>query len=109
MKEEYFEANKAALLQYVIKSSPERVDLANSYSAQYITQHIQLNLRHVDSRGRIRLMTLKFGILGGLRFDMVIGLNAISFHFMEVIQDLLTFQLESIESTNPALAILYGC
>jgi hypothetical protein len=32
---------------------------------------------------------------------MVIGLYAISFHFMEVIQDLLTLQLESIESTDP--------
>ena len=48
-------------------------------------------MRHVDSRGRVRKMTLKFGILKGLRFDMVIGLYAISFHFMEVIQDLLTY------------------
>ena len=53
-------------------------------------------------------MTLKFGILKGLRFDMVIGLYAISFHFMEVIQDLLTLQLESLEATDPALAVLYG-
>jgi len=49
----------------------------------------------------MRLMTLKFGILKGLRFDMVIGLWAISFHFMEVIQELLTLQLESLE-------LLYG-
>ena len=53
-------------------------------------------------------MTLKFGILKGLRFDKVIGLHAISFHFMEVIQDLLTLQLEAIESKNPELALLYG-
>jgi hypothetical protein len=53
-------------------------------------------------------MTLKFGVLKGLRFDMVIGLYAISFHFMEVIQDLLTLQLEDIESKNPELALLYG-
>jgi hypothetical protein len=53
-------------------------------------------------------MTLKFGILKVLRFDMVIGLYAISFHFMEVIQDLLTLQLESLEATDPALAMLYG-
>jgi hypothetical protein len=53
-------------------------------------------------------MTLKFGILKGLRFDMVIGLYAISFHFMEVIQDLLTLQLEAIESKNPELSLLYG-
>ena len=99
MREEYFEANKANL------RSKNRVDLATSDSAQYITKHIQLNLRHVDSRGRMRLMTLKFGLLRGLRFDMVIGLYAISFHFMELIQDLLTLQLELIESTNPALAI----
>ena len=99
MREEYFEANKANL------RSKNRVDLGTSDSAQYITKHIQLNLRHVDSRGRMRLMTLKFGLLRGLRFDMVIGLYAISFHFMELIQDLLTLQLELIESTNPALAI----
>jgi hypothetical protein len=56
----------------------------------------------------MRLMTLNFGILKGYRFDMVIGLYAISFHFMEVIQDLLTLQLESLESKNSELAILYG-
>ena len=94
--------------QYITKESPERVDLATSDSAQYITRHVQLSLRHVDSRERMRLMTLKFGILKGYRFDMVIGLYAISFHFMEVIQDLLTLQLESLESKNSELAILYG-
>ena len=108
MREEYFEANKANLSQYEIKESPERVDLATSDSAQYITKHIQLNLRHVDSRGRMRLTTLKFGILKGLRFDMVIGLYAISFHFMDLIQDLLTLQLESLEAKDPKLALLYG-
>jgi len=82
MRAEYFEQHEAYLSQYIIKESPERVDLATSYSAQYITRHVQLSLRHVDSRGRMRLMTLKFGILKGLRFDMVIGLWAISFHFM---------------------------
>jgi len=56
----------------------------------------------------MRLMTLKFGILKGLRFDMVIGLYAISFHFMQVMQDLLTLQLEAIESKNPELALLCG-
>ena len=100
-KKEFFDQHAETLSQYLVKSSPERVDLATSDSAHYITQHIMLNLRHVDSRGRVRYMTLKFGILKGLRFDMVIGLYAISFHFMEVIQDLLTLQLESIESTNP--------
>ena len=102
MRAEYFEQHEAYLSQYIIKESPERVDLTTSDSAQYITKHIQLNLRHVDSRGRMRLMTLK------LRFDMVIGLYAISFHFMEVIQDLLTLQLESLESKNPELALLYA-
>jgi len=94
--------------QYITKESPERVDLATSDSVQYITRHVQLSLRHVDSRGSMRLMTLKFGILKGLRFDMVIGLYAISFHFMEVIQDLLTLQLEYLESKNSELAMLYG-
>ena len=108
MREEYFEQHEAYLTQYIIKESPERVDLATNDSAQYITRHVQLSMRHVDSRGRMRLMTLKFGILKGLRFDMVIGLYAISFHFMEVIQDLLTLQLEAIESKNPELALLYG-
>ena len=93
IRAEYYEQHEASLSKYLIKSSPGRVDLATSDSAQYITHHIQLNLRHVDARGRMRLMTLKFGILRVLRFDMVIGLYAISFHFMEVIQDLLTLQL----------------
>ena len=53
-------------------------------------------------------MTLKVGILKGLRFDIVIGLYVISFHFMEVIQDLLTLQLESLETKDPELALLYG-
>jgi len=54
--------------EYIIKESHERVDLATSDSTQYITRHVQLSLRHVDPRGRMRLMTLKFGILKGLRF-----------------------------------------
>ena len=66
---------------------------------------MKLNLRHVDSRGRVNKMTLKFGILKGFRFDMVIGLYAVSFHFMEVIQDL---HNESMEAVDPALAMLYG-
>ena len=98
MSDHIYQQHLAALQPYLFESSPERVDLATSDSAQYITRHIKLNLRHVDSRGRVRKMTLKFGILKGLRFDMVIGLYAISFHFMEVIQDLLTLQLESMEA-----------
>ena len=108
MSEQIYQQNILALQPYLVKCPPERVDLATSDSAQYIKEHVKLNLRHVDSRGRVRKMTLKFGILKGLRFDMVIGLYAISFHFMEVIQDLLTLQLESIEAADPALAVLYG-
>jgi hypothetical protein len=108
MSEQVYQQNILALQPYLVKCPPERVDLATSDSAQFIKEHVKLSLRHVDSRGRVRKMTLKFGILKGLRFDMVIGLYAISFHFMEVIQDLLTLQLESLEAADPALAVLYG-
>lgn len=63
----FFDQHKAILSQNLIENSPERVDLATRDSAQYITQHIQLNLQHVYSRGRMRLITLKFGILSGHR------------------------------------------
>jgi hypothetical protein len=46
--------------------------------------------------------------LDGLRFDVVIGLYAIAMNFMEVMQDLLTIQLEHQESQSNSLAILYG-
>jgi hypothetical protein len=49
MKKEFFDQHAETLSQYLIKSSPERVNLATSGSAHYITQHIMLNLRHVDS------------------------------------------------------------
>ena len=77
MSDHIYQQNLAALQPYLFESSPERVDLATSDSAHYITRHIKLNLRHVDSRGRVSKMTLKFGILKGLRFDMVIGLSLI--------------------------------
>jgi cyanate permease len=46
--------------------------------------------------------------LEGLRFDVVIGLYTIAMNFMEVMQDLLTIQLEHQESQSQSLAMLYG-
>ena len=63
---EYFNRNVEALSPFLVSSIPERVDLATSGSTQPITAHVVLDLRHVDDRGRIRLMKLKFGILKGL-------------------------------------------
>jgi hypothetical protein len=60
-------------------------------------------------RGRIRLMKFKFGILQGLRFDIVIGLYAISIHFMDVMQDLLTLQLEFLQpGIQQHISMLHG-
>jgi hypothetical protein len=53
MREECFEQHEAYLTRYIIKELPERVDLATNDSAQYITRHVQLSIRHVDSRGRM--------------------------------------------------------
>ena len=93
----------------LVSSIPERVDLATSGSTQPITAHVVLDLRYVDDRGRIRLMKLKFGILKGLRFDIVIGLYAISIHFMDVMQDLLALQLEFLKSgSKQHLSVLHG-
>ena len=46
-----------------------------------------VNVRHVDSRGVTRCVKLRFGVLQGLRFDVVIGLYAIALNFMDVMQD----------------------
>ena len=54
-------------------------------------------------------MKLKFGILQGLRFNIVIGLYAMSLHFMDVIQDLLALQLEFLQSwTQHHIPMLHG-
>ena len=66
-------------------------------------------LQPMDSRGNMRLMKLKFGILQGLRFDVVIGLYAISIHFMDVMRDLLAVQLEFLESgIQKHCSVLHG-
>ena len=67
-----------------------------------------VNVRHVDSRGVTRCVKLRFGVLQGLRFDVVIGLYAIALNFMDVMQDLLTIQLEHQEARTHTLAMLYG-
>ena len=102
---EYFNRNVEALSPFLVSSIPEQVDLATVGSTQHITAHVVLDLRHVDDRGRIRLIKLKFGILKGLRFDIVIGLYAISIHFMDVMQDLLEF-LKS--GSKQHLSVLHG-
>jgi len=95
---EYFNRNTEALSPFLVSSLSERVDLATNGSTQPITAHVVLDIRHVDERGRIRLMKFKFGILQGLRFNIVIGLYAISIHSMVVMQDLLALQLEFLQS-----------
>jgi hypothetical protein len=108
MSEEYFMSNIKALQEFLVPCPAERVDLATSNSAQSITKHVIVNVRHVDSRGVTRCVKLRFGVLHGLRFDVVIGLYAIALNFMDVMQDLLTIQLEHQESRTPTLAMLYG-
>lgn len=86
------------LKEFLVPSPAERVDLATSNSAKQITEHIVIEVRHVDSRGMTMALKLRFGILDGLRFDIVIGLYAIAMNFMEVMQDLLTLQQEHQEA-----------
>jgi hypothetical protein len=104
----FFEANHAILKDYLVPCPAERVDLATSNSAQSITQHLITEVRHVDSRGMTRTIKLRFGILQGLRFDVVIGLYGIAMNFMGVMQDLLTIQFEHQGSQPHSLAMLYG-
>lgn len=56
----------------------------------------------------MRTVKLLFGILEGLRFDIVNGLYAIALNFMEVMQDLISVQLEHQEAKTQGLAILYS-
>jgi len=112
---EYFNRNVEALSPFLVFSvvlqvaTLLQVDLATSGNTQPITAHVVLDLRYVDDGGRIRLMKLKFGILKGLRFDIVIGLYAISIHFMDVMQDLLALQLEFLKSgSKQHLSVLHG-
>ena len=104
----FFHANAGVLKDYLIPCPAERVDLATSNSTQSITQHLVIEARHVDTRGVTRTIKLRFGILEGLRFDVVIRLYAIAINFMDVMQDLLTIQLEHQESQTHSLAMLYG-
>ena len=108
MSHAFFHANAGVLQDYLIPCQPERVDLATSNSTQSITQHLVIEARHVDTRGVMRTVKLRFGILEGLRFDVVIGFYAIAMNFMDVMQDLLTIQLEHQESQTHGLAMLYG-
>ena len=86
-----------------------RVDLATNGRFQPITAHVVLDLRHIDPRGSMRVMKLKFGILQGLRFNIVIGLYAISTHLVDVLRDLLAVQLEFLESGTPNhVSLLHG-
>ena len=48
MSEQVYQQNLAALQPYLFDCSPERVDLATSDSAQYITQHTKMTLKFVD-------------------------------------------------------------
>ena len=97
---ENFNRSVEALSPFLVSSIPERDDFATTGSTQPITTHVVLDIRHVDGRGRMRLMKLKFGILQGLWFNIVIGLYAISLHFMDVMQDLLALHYSPGHSTT---------
>ena len=109
MRQGYFDDNAVALAPFLVSSPQERVDLATNGSSQPITAHVVLDLRHIDPRGNMRVMKLKFGILQGLRFDIVVGLYAISTHLVDVMRDLLAVQLEFLESGTPKhVSLLHG-
>ena len=109
MRQGYFDDNAVALAPFLISSPPERVDLATNGSSQPITAHVVLDLRHIDPRGNMLVMKLKFWILKGLRFDIVVGLYAISTHLVDVMRDLLAMQLEFLESgTSKHVSLLHG-
>ena len=59
-------------------------------SSRESTKHVIVDVHHVDSRGVTGCIKFRFGVLQGLRFDVVVGLYAIAFNFMNVMQDLLT-------------------
>ena len=104
----FYKAIIDSLQDFLVPGPAERVDLATSDSAQSISLHLVIEARHVDSRGVNRTIKLRFGVLLGLRFDVVIGLYAIALNFMEVMQDLLLLQLEHQEARTHTLAMLYG-
>ena len=104
----FYKANIDSLEDFLVPGPAERVDLATSDSAQSISLHLVIEARHIDSRGVNRTIKLRFGVLLGLRFDVVIGLYAIALNFMEVMQDLLLLQLEHQEARIHTLAMLYG-
>ena len=104
----FYKANIDLLEDFLVPGPAERVDLATSDSAQSISLHLVIEARHVDSRGVNRTIKLRFGVLLGLRFDVVIRLYAIALNFMEVMQDLLLLQLEHQEARTHTLAMLYG-
>ena len=108
MSDAFYQSHVELLKEFLVPGKAERVDLATNNSAKQITQHIVIDVRHVDSRGTTRTLKLRFGVLEGLRFDIVIGLYAIAMNFMEVMQDLLTLQLEHQEARTNNLAMLYG-
>lgn len=90
-----------SLEEFLVPGPAERVDLATSDFAQSISLHLVIEARHVDSRGVNRFIKLRFGVLLGVRFDVVIGLYAIALNFMKVMQDLLLLQLEHQEARTP--------
>ena len=108
MSDAFYQSHIELLKEFLVPGKAERLDLATNNSAKQITQHIVIDVRHVDSRGTTRILKLRFGVLDGLRFDIVIGHYAIAMNFMEVMQDLLTLQLEHQEARTHNLAMLYG-
>jgi hypothetical protein len=59
----FYLANIEALKDFLVPCAAEKVDLATSNSAQHITLHLAIEARHVDSRGVVRTIKLRVGIL----------------------------------------------
>ena len=84
----------------------ERVDLATSNSTKQITEHLVIEVHHVDSRGVTRTLKLHFGILDGLRF------YAITMNVMEVInhkhQEAQFYNLAMLYAQEPRVLMITG-
>jgi hypothetical protein len=71
---------------FLVEGPEEKVQMATHGELNTIDKHIELKVRHVDQRGKATYATLKFGVLAGLRFPVVIGFEAICRFFNPAIR-----------------------
>ena len=62
----FYKSNITMLKEFLVSSPAKRVGLATSDSAKQITEHLFIEVRHVDSRGMTRTLKLRFDFLDGL-------------------------------------------